>query len=172
MGWCSVLLKTTAPSHPELNLQHPPQVSMFHSKDMRCTFLPWLVFKQRLNHKRRNGNPPFYDIWFKEMWMKLFFGRCLCCKFKMKFLLWNIFDLFFFIVFDIQAAPLRTHLPQTTQTGRKIELQRGGNAALLPNSSLRTSPQPAKTGSLTPNSSCAWSASGRGSLWWDSPALN
>lgn len=72
MGWCSVLLKTTAPSHPELNLQHPPQVSMFHSKDMRCTFLPWLVFKQRLNHKRRNGNPPFYDIWFKEIWMKLF----------------------------------------------------------------------------------------------------
>uniref|UniRef100_A0A671YI67 Zinc finger FYVE domain-containing protein 26 n=1 Tax=Sparus aurata TaxID=8175 RepID=A0A671YI67_SPAAU len=41
-GQCSVHIvwrqsqtHTTAPSHPELNLQHPPQVSMFHSKDMR-----------------------------------------------------------------------------------------------------------------------------------------
>lgn len=65
----------------------------------------------------------------------------------------------------LQAARLHTPPRHTAQTPRGIEAQQGENAVRLPSSNLQTNLQIVKTGFLTPNTMCAWSANVSGSPW-------
>lgn len=92
----------------------------------------------------------------------------------MKFLLLNfvLFIILFYSAVYLQTTPLPTHRLQTAQRRREIKLRGGKIVSPLPNSTLQTSPQPARTGCPTPSCMCAWSASVRSSPWWVSRKKN